>query len=160
MIVRVLGERNSAAYSEAVKAITETGHRVHVSGKYDIAIAPLLTKKIDIDEYRSSIYGVLIFHPSPLPYGRGPSALKWAYKRIEPITAATWFWANDSYDSGDICEMEIVKIDHGTKPRDFYVKHIVPALGRTLRRALSAMGAGLIRRIPQIEAYSTYDSKL
>ena len=48
--------------------------------------------------------GTLIFHPSPLPYGRGASSLKWAYRRGEPITAATWLWADSGYDTGDICE--------------------------------------------------------
>ena len=34
------------------------------------------------------------------PHGRGASSIKWAYKRKEPVTAATWFWANDGKAAG------------------------------------------------------------
>ena len=73
-----------------------------------MAIAPLLTRKLGSEELSAPLAGTLIFHPSPLPYGRGASSIRWAYRRHEPITAATWFWANDELDGGDICEQEIV----------------------------------------------------
>lgn len=161
MVVKVIGEPTTPAYERAVELVWQTGNKLYSGGmKCDLIIAPLLRRKLTNEELMNSTLGVLIFHPSPLPYGRGPSAIKWAYKRVEPITAATWFWANEDYDAGDICEMEIVKIDHQMRPREFYDEHILPAMGRTLRRALSAMAGGLIRRVPQVEAYATYDSKL
>ena len=127
----------------------------------DLAIAPLLTEKLSFSEISAPLYGTLIFHPSPLPHGRGASSIKWAYKRKEPMTAATWFWANDGkIDSGDICEMEIIKIDYALQPREFYGIHVLPALERTLERALVAIAGGYIRRVPQIEAYSSFDYKL
>lgn len=92
--------------------------------------------------------------------GAGASSIKWAYKRGEPITAATWFWADSGYDTGDICEQEIVKIDYDAQPRVFYEREIIPAMIRTLGRCLDNIGKGIIRRIPQVEAYSTYDKRL
>ena len=81
------------------------GHTMWCEGyRYDLAIAPLLTAKVPDEELRLADIGTLIFHPSPLPYGRGASSLKWAYRRGEPITAATWLWADSGYDTGDICE--------------------------------------------------------
>ena len=106
------------------------------------------------------IKGTLIFHPSPLPHGRGASAIKWAYERKEPITAASWLWANNKLDGGDICEMEILAIDHGIRPRDYYELHVIPAMERTLERCLNAISRGFIRRVPQVEAYATYDPKI
>ena len=47
----------------------------------DVAIAPLLTEKIDARELSEPELGTLIFHPSPLPYGRGASSIRWAYRR-------------------------------------------------------------------------------
>jgi len=38
-------------------------------------------------------------------------------RRKEPITAATWFWATDKLDAGDICEQEIIKIDYNLRPK-------------------------------------------
>lgn len=162
MIVKIHGEENTAAYEAAKALVLKLGHSIASNTIYDtdLAIAPLLTRILSEDILETPIYGTLIFHPSPLPYGRGASAIKYAYKRQEPITAATWFWADKGIDSGDICEQEIIKVDYNLRPRDFYEQDIVPAMLRTLERALKGIAEGYIRKIPQVEKYSTYDKKL
>jgi methionyl-tRNA formyltransferase len=106
------------------------------------------------------VHGTLVFHPSPLPYGRGASAIRWAYRRREPVTAATWFWANELFDAGDICEQEIIKIDYNLSPRKFYKQDILPAMVRTLERAMKALASGHKRTIPQIEKYASFDGSI
>ncbi len=162
MIIDVLGSKDTAAFQAAVSVIERLGHKVATNPDetVDLAIAPLLTYKFSPEEANKPRLGTLIFHPSPLPYGRGASALKWAYRRHEPITAATWLWAVDKMDAGDICEMEIVKVDYALSPRAFYEAHILPALERTLERALNNLKIGFIRRVPQVEAYASFDLKL
>lgn len=161
MIVKILGNRETPAYKVAEECVRENGHRVSYgdAGPCDLAIAPLLTEKVPPGALREPLHGTLIFHPSPLPYGRGASSIRWAYKRNEPITAATWFWADDGYDTGDICEQEIVKIDYSSRPRDFYEHDIIPAMRRTLERCLNNIQMGYIRKIPQIERYSSCDKR-
>lgn len=161
MVIKVIGSKDTAAYMAAVGVVRELGHTVDYGSHFysDLTIAPLLTQKLTQEELNESIHGVLIFHPSPLPHGRGASAIKWAYSRNEPITAATWLWANDKMDAGDICEMEIVKIDYSMSPRQFYEAHMLPALERTLKRCLNAIAQGYKRKVPQVEAYSTFDYK-
>ncbi|MCL2562406.1 MAG: formyl transferase [Rikenellaceae bacterium] len=162
MVVRILGEEGTAAYMSARAVVESLGHKID-DGRYfavDLAIAPLLTQIIPVHELNEPIHGTLIFHPSPLPYGRGASAIKHAYTRREPLTAATWFWADAGIDTGDICEMEIVKIDYSLRPREFYERDIIPALGRTLARALADISRGIIRRIPQVERFATYDKRI
>lgn len=159
MKICVLGDKTTMAYTAACEVVVDLGHIVcepHDTGAH-LAIAPLLTLKISNEEINRPMLGTLIFHPSPLPWGRGASSIKWAYKRAEPITGATWFWANERYDAGDICEQEIVTINYVQTPRAFYEAHIIPAMVRTLRRALVAIEWGYIRRIPQVEEYSSYD---
>ena len=39
----------------------------------DVAIAPLLIERVSNEELAEPNLGTLIFHPSPLPYGRGAS---------------------------------------------------------------------------------------
>ena len=148
------------AYNTAYDLVISLGHTVAENGLSHIAIAPLLTQKITLEEINYPLLGTLIFHPSPLPYGRGASAIRWAYRRKEPVTAATWFWANDKLDAGDICEQEIVKIDYNISPREFYEKHIIPAMIRTLKRALNDIEKGGKRQIKQIEEYATYDGRI
>lgn len=161
MVIRILGDKETTAY-RAVEALLKTkGYTKWCEGyRYDLAIAPLLTSKVPDEELKLADIGTLIFHPSPLPYGRGASSIKWAYKRSEPITAATWFWADSGYDTGDICEQEIIRIDHDIRPRIFYEREVIPAMLRTLDRCLENLQRGIVRRIPQIERYATYDKKL
>lgn len=162
MVIRLLGKPESTAYQRCLALIRKFGHAID-DGAYfytDLAIGPFLTEKIPEDKFEAPIHGTLIFHPSPLPYGRGASSIKWAYKRREPITAATWFWATDKLDAGDICEMEIVKIDYSKSPREFYNDEILPAMERTLERCMLSIQSGHFRRVPQVEAYATFDLRL
>jgi methionyl-tRNA formyltransferase len=158
MRVEILGNRDTKAYQLAKELLIKLEHRiVFRCDQPEIAIAPLLTDTLSAEELFRPLYGTLIFHPSPLPYGRGASAIKWAYQRKEPITAATWFWANEKLDSGDICEQEIVKIDYNLRPREFYEKDILPAMVRTLERCLTGIEKGFKRQIKQVDEYATYD---
>jgi len=162
MLIDILGDKTTAAYSAIREVIVRLNH-TPVSGKLfavDLAVAPLLTTRVPDAELQSPRWGTLIFHPSPLPYGRGASAIRWAYRRREPLTAATWFWATDELDAGDICEQEIIKIDYSLRPRLFYEKHIIPAMVRTFERCLSGLESGIKRQIKQIEEYATYDGRI
>ena len=159
MKIKVLGDTSTLAAQAARETVCLLGHKI-VEGDADLAIAPLLTKKVSNVELSAPVLGTLIFHPSPLPYGRGASAIRWAYRRKEPITAATWFWANDKLDAGDICEQEIVKIDYDLRPREFYERHIIPAMCRTLKRCLNGLEIGLKRQIKQVEEYASYDGRI
>ena len=97
MVIKILGSRESAAFGLTAAIIRRLGHAVYDDSYFycDLALAPLLTDKLTSDDIEEPIQGTLIFHPSPLPYGRGASSIRWAYRRGEPITAATWFWATD-----------------------------------------------------------------
>lgn len=127
---------------------------------YKVAIAPLLTEKVSDQVLNGPQLGTLIFHPSPLPYGRGTSSIRWAYRRKEPITAATWFWADSGLDTGDIYEQEVIKIDYAASPPDFYEQDIIPARGRTLERCLNDLQRGIKRRVPQVGKYATFDKRI
>jgi len=159
MRINVLGDKTTQAYTACCDLIRGRGHQVT---SYDpaLAIAPLLTRIISLEEINGPELGTLIFHPSPLPYGRGASSIKYACMRREPVTAATWFWANSGIDTGDICEQEIITIDHTLRPRDLYELHIIPAMLRTLEQVLTNLEDGFVRRVPQRHEYATYDRKL
>jgi len=167
MLIRILG-KESAAKAAAKKVVTGLGHAVWSDAMYyesqdyeiDLNIAPLLTIKIPPDVIHEPRLGTLIFHPSPLPYGRGAASIKWAYQRKEPLTAATWFWADDGLDTGTICEQEIVRIDYNLTPREFYEKEIIPTMCRTLKRCLNELSIGYKREIKQMEKYATCDRKI
>ena len=71
MKVKVLGDKNAPAVLAAHRLLGQMGHCIVDSdGAADLAIAPLLTVKLSNEELNTPLLGTLVFHPSPLPYGR------------------------------------------------------------------------------------------
>ena len=126
----------------------------------DIAIAPLLTRMLSLQEIFAPKIGTLVFHPSLLPRHRGPDAIKWAFKLGETYTGATWFWPDEGIDTGDICEQEVLAIPPEASPRDFYEYYVIPAALRTLSRAIDDIAAGRPRRVPQQNENATYETRI
>lgn len=131
---------------------------VETADRADLALAPLLRRKLSPAEWTAPRIGTLVFHPSLLPLHRGPDAVKWAALDRDMFTGATWFWCAEALDAGDICEQELVAIPPGATPREVYETVIVPAAGRTLTRALAQLKSGYVRRVRQDEGASTYES--
>lgn len=130
---------------------------VQVPDVSDIAIAPRLTRRISRDEYSAPYYGTLVFHPSALPYRRGPDAIRHTVTAGERVSAATWFWCAEGWDTGDICEQEVVVLGPAESPGRAYHSRFIPAGLRALERALTGILAGKPRRVPQEAALATYD---
>ncbi len=122
-----------------------------------VAIAPLLRRRLTDEEWAAPVLGTLIFHPSALPYRRGPDAIKHAIAAGERVSAATWFWCNGQLDAGDICEQELVLLLPGERPRDAFEHRFKPAALRALQRALAGVAKDDARRIRQDERLATYD---
>jgi methionyl-tRNA formyltransferase len=121
------------------------------------SLAPCWKKKIPATELAAPIYGVLVFHPSALPYGRGPDAIRWAVQRGERVSAATWFWADAGLDTGPICEQELVLLASDESPGRAYHTRFIPAGVWALSRALAGIAAGTPRRACQDHRMATYD---
>lgn len=121
------------------------------------AIAPLCSGRLT--HFDEPNHGTLVFHPSALPYRRGPDALRRTIAAGERVSAATWFFANGAYDAGDLCEQEVVVIDYSlASAKDVYLDQFVPAALRALDRAVAFYArTGEFRRVPQDEGLATYD---
>lgn len=126
----------------------------------DVAIAPLLTKKLAQESVDAPALGTLIFHPSLLPRHRGRDAIKWAFKLKEAYTGATWFWADEGLDTGDICEAEVLAIREDERPRDFYARAVVPSATRMLGFIVDDLSRGFVRRRPQDAESATYEQPI
>lgn len=159
LAVYIYGTAASKAYTDAMIVCLEKGVRL-ADGPYtsDLAIAPLLTRKLSTLEIHAPTVGTLIFHPSLLPRHRGRDAIKWAYKCGETYSGATWFWADEGYDTGDICEQEVLEI--AGRPREFYENDILPSMQRMLGFILDDIRLGRVRRRPQQHEHATYEPPL
>ena len=130
-----------------------------VSDAY-FAIAPRLVDKLTASLLAAPTLGTLVFHPSALPYRRGPSAIQHAISAGERVSGVTWFWANDRYDAGDICSQEPVILVPGESAGRAYHTRFIPAGCRALATALAFIRMGYPRRWHQDEALATYDPKI
>lgn len=123
-----------------------------------LAIAPKLTRKLAEGEWSEPDLGTLIFHPSILPYHRGPDAIRWAVSLNERVSGVTWFWCDGGLDTGPVCEQEAVLLRPGESPGRAYHTRFVPAGVRALSRAVAAIAAGSARRVHQDETLASYES--
>lgn len=123
----------------------------------DVAIAPRLLAKTDAETLFSPGLGTLVFHPSALPFGRGPDAIRWSVARGDRVSGATWFWADSGLDTGPVCEQEVVVLHPGETAGAAYARRFIPAGLRALERALRGVAEGRPRSIPQEEPLATYD---
>ena len=104
------------------------------------------------------LQGTLIFHPSILPYHRGPDAIRWAVLSGERVSGVTWFWCDDGLDTGPICEQEPVLLMPGESPGRAYHTRFVPAGVRAFKRAVDGCLNGYPRRVKQEAGLGTYES--
>ena len=125
------------------------------------AFAPLLRRKLSPAAYNAPEHGTLIFHPSALPYRRGPDAIRQTLAAGERVSAATWFFADERLDAGLICEQELVLLDTSSAAHSNYLDRFVPAAMRAFERAVSHfVTTSEFRRVPQDERFATYDAPL
>lgn len=134
--------------------------RVNDPADAHFAVAPRLTRKLEAAVLAAPTLGTLVFHPSALPYRRGPSAIQHAIAAGERVSGVTWFWANEEYDAGDICSQEPVILVPGESAGRAYHTRFVPAGCRALATALAFIRIGHPRRWRQDEALATYDPKM
>ncbi len=123
-----------------------------------LALAPLLTRVLRPAAIAAPQLGTLVFHPSALPYHRGPDAIRWTLAAGERVSAATWFWADEGLDTGPICEQELVILAPGESAGRAYHTRFQPAALVALRRALRGVLDGRPRRVPQDERLASYES--
>ncbi len=126
----------------------------------DFAFAPHLTRRLSRAEYEAPVHGTLIFHPSFLPLHRGPDAVRWAVLGGERLSGATWFFASEEMDAGDVCEQEAVLLKPGESPGRAYHTRFVPAGLAAFERAVEGfVRRGIFRRRPQEHELATREGK-
>lgn len=69
-------------------------------------------------------YGVISFHPSPLPVGRGPAPIINTILLGMEWSASTMFFMDEGVDSGDVIAQEIFYINPNDYAIDVYNKYI------------------------------------
>lgn len=103
-------------------------------------------------------FGVIGFHPTPLPLGRGSAPIINQILLGWEESASTMFFYNNKVDSGDIIDRvfyEIEKIDYA---QDIYEKYIIASV-RLLDLYLPLLENGKLTRYEQDDSKATYFPK-
>ena len=104
----------------------------------DLVIAACYPWRLSHRARAAARRGVVNIHPSPLPYGRGPDPVFWAYRHGERATGVTVHLMDDGLDTGPILAQQ-----RGAVPAD--------SNAVTLERQLFEIGARLTTSLlPQI----------
>ena len=99
--------------------------------------------------------GVIGFHPSPLPIGRGRHPLIWPLVLGLPQTASTFFFMDEGADSGDIISQTPVAISNEDTAATLYDK-IMRIAKKQLVDFVPDMARGNICRLPQDHSKASY----
>jgi methionyl-tRNA formyltransferase len=102
--------------------------------------------------------GVIGFHPTLLPKGRGPAPIINTILEGLKESGVTMFYVSDKVDSGDIIGQEKFEVKDEDYAIDIYNK--VVRAGKTLiKKYLPLLATGKAPRIPQDEEKATYFKK-
>jgi len=102
-------------------------------------------------------YGLIGFHPTRLPEGRGRGAVAWIILG-EVKGAATFFKMDEGMDSGAIWAQEIYEVGESDNATTV-VNQIVNAIGIALDQVLPKLKEGIFSTEPQDESKATYLGK-
>jgi methionyl-tRNA formyltransferase len=108
--------------------------------------------------------GWIGYHPSLLPRHRGRSSIEWAIRMHDAITGGTIFWLNAGIDRGHIAYRDWCFIDPALfhmKPAEaakiLWREKLQPIGLQLMRTALLDINAGIIKKEPQDDRFSTWE---
>lgn len=104
--------------------------------------------------------GAIGYHPSLLPIHRGRDAVRWTIKLRERITGGSIYWLGDGVDAGDIAAQAHVLVRPDDTAGELWRRELFPIGLYLFDRVLADLETGLIVRVPQVEALSTWEPSI
>jgi methionyl-tRNA formyltransferase len=102
--------------------------------------------------------GIIGFHPTLLPQGRGPAPIINTILEGYPESGVTMYYVSEGLDDGDIIGQESFTIGSDDYAQDIY-KKIIKSGKNLIRKYLPELAEGKAPRIPQNPVDVTYFSK-
>ena len=99
--------------------------------------------------------GVVGYHPAALPRNRGRHPIIWALALGLEETASTYFFMDESADSGDILSQRAVPIAYEDDAATLYAR-LVETSREQIREFTAQLAAGTASRTPQDHARANY----
>ncbi|MEQ8822641.1 MAG: formyltransferase family protein [Sumerlaeia bacterium] len=126
----------------------------------DLILAAHSHDYIGMRTLRASRLGAVGYHPSLLPRHRGRDAVKWAVKMGDPVTGGTVYWLDRRTDGGPVAAQDWCFIKPGETAAELWRRALFPMGVRLMAEVLDELATGVIRAVPQDEAFATWEPSL
>jgi methionyl-tRNA formyltransferase len=110
---------------------------------------------LDAEMLNLAPYGVVGFHPAPLPVGRGRHPIIWSLVLGLTETASSFFYMDEGADSGAIISQKAIEITPQDDASTLYEKILLVASGQILGFSRDLF-LGKNNAVPQNAAIATY----
>ena len=102
--------------------------------------------------------GTFQFHPSLLPYHRGPSAISWPIAMGSTRTGLSIFWPDEGLDAGPILLTKSCRIEPTDTLTNVYFNKLFPMGIDAMIESLELVKAGIILKYEQDLSSGSYES--
>lgn len=103
-------------------------------------------------------FGTFQYHPSLLPWHRGPSSINWPIAQGKSRTGLTIFWPDDGLDEGPVMLQKTCEIGPDETIGDVYFKKLFPMGVDAMLEGLDLVKAGVILKHDQRLDDGSYES--
>lgn len=153
-LLRPTAEKNNLAYTSFVKINDPEIVKQIKKWKPDLVFVVGLSQLICEEIIDIPPKGVVGFHPTALPKGRGRAPIAWTVLN-EKQAGANFFLIDQGVDSGPILEQELFDIEETDYAEDVEIK-ILEAITKALDKLLPKLKKGIVEVTPQNEKMATY----
>lgn len=153
-LLKPTAESNKIAYRSFVKINDLETIKQLEEWQPDIIFVVGLSQLVGNEILNLSPNGVVGFHPTPLPRGRGRAPLAWSVLKEKQV-GANFFLIDNGVDSGPILAQELFEIDENDYAEDVEIK-ILEAIKLALDGLLPKLKQGILESKPQDASLATY----
>lgn len=125
--------------------------------KPDLCVMAFVTDIVPMDMINGPTHGTIQYHPSLLPFHRGPSSINWPIVAGETQTGLTIFWPDDGLDTGPVLLQKRIDIEPDDTLGTVYFQRLFPMGVDAMVEAIDMVRNGTAPRIVQDESKSTYE---
>jgi methionyl-tRNA formyltransferase len=153
-LLKPVALENDLDYKPFVKINDEAIVEQVKAWKPDLLFVVGLSQLIKDDLINIPTHGVVGFHPTSLPRGRGRAPIAWSIIN-EKRAGANFFLIDDGVDSGPILAQELFDIEADDYAEDFELK-MIDAIQNALDKWLPELKKGIVNAVPQNDAEASY----
>lgn len=123
----------------------------------DLLVMAFVTAILPTEFLNVPSMGSICYHPSLLPRHRGANAINWAVIMGDLKTGLTIFWPDGGIDTGPILLQKTIDIGWEDTTGSLYFNHLFPMGIDALLESVELIKKGAAPRLPQDEAFATYE---